>query len=459
MRDDVSFETRLAEAFGRYAELAPTMDDAAIAREAVTDGGSPHGRGWLGSLGGWLDRITVGRPGTRLAYLLVVLALLLAAIVAAVAMGAFRNESWRLLSRNGAIAYTVQANDHGPPATHVMDPDGTGDHAIDSARCPTYSTDGSVLAYLSYEGSANLVVLGANGTSSKVVLVDEPPTSVSYALSPDGSKVAWFKPVPPGAAESLPPDNGPAASDSGLELWVAPIAGGPGNRIVPGSNVPNEFYASPLWSPDGTRIAFGSYVADTKTGERHRSAIYAVAADGSNLRRLTTRPAILDDAMSWSPDGRFLAYLGIPDSPTPSRATGSGLSTSLPRDIFLIGADGTGDRSLTNTPAFESQPAWSPDGASLAFETSAEGEAHRLTTIHMNGPTPEGPPILGPESPWFVWSPDGTKLLWLEVTSLGSETYRSMLHSIDRNFRQSPVTLQAVDGLIVCTPSWQRLEP
>ena len=77
----------------------------------------------------------------------------------------------------------------------------------------------------------------------------------------------------------------------------------------------------------------------------------------------------------------------------------------------------------------------------------------------MNGPTPVNVPVLGPESPWFVWSPDGSELLWLEVTSLGAEANRSTLHSIDRDLRQPSKTLQAVDGLIVCTPSWQRLAP
>ena len=38
MPDDVTFEARLADALGRYAELAPSMDDDAIAREAIAAG-------------------------------------------------------------------------------------------------------------------------------------------------------------------------------------------------------------------------------------------------------------------------------------------------------------------------------------------------------------------------------------------------------------------------------------
>ena len=241
---------------------------------------------------------------------------------------------------------------------------------------------------------------------------------------------------------------------------MAPVAGGPGARILPASSVSGELRDSLSWSPDGDRLAFGSYVADLATGERRRTAISVVAADGSDLRRVTTRPGLLGEGVSWSPDGRLIAYTGLPDGPSgPGSTTDDPSIPYPPRDVFVIGADGTGERNLTTTPALETGPEWSPDGDALAFETAADGEAHRLTTIRMNGPTPVGASAIGPESPWFVWSPDGTRLLWLELTPLAAETYRSTLQSIDRDFREQPTALQAVDGQIVCAPSWQRLDP
>ena len=447
MHDDVTFEARLADALGRYAELAPAMDGASVARQAILAGGSARRTRWLASLrsvgSGWLG---LGRPPARVAYLLIVVALALAVVVVLAAVAAFRNDVSRPLGRNGPIAFTVQGNDHGPAGVRAINADGSGDHPLAADRCPTYSTDGSVLASLSYEGSAYLVARGAEGTPlGRVLLVDAPPAAVSFALSADGARVAWFKPIPSGTTES--------------ELWVAPIDGGPGVRAVPASSVPGEFYESSLWSPDGSHIAFGGYVTDAVTGVTRRTAINVVAADGSNLRRLTARPGLLEDRMSWSPDGRFLAYVGVPDGPPVPAPSSADPLAGPPRAVFVIAADGTGDRQVTDTRSFESRPEWSPDGTVLAFETSADGEAHRLTTVHMNGPTPAGRPAPGPESPWFVWSPDGTGLLWLEITSLGSETYRSTLHSIDRDFRQPPTTVQSVDGLIICAPSWQRLDP
>ena len=444
MRDDVTFEARLADALRRYGDQAPPMDDAAIAIRAIEAGRSTRGARWSAALRQGLDGIAPGRPGLRAVWVVVVLALLLVAVVLTLASGALRNDSRGPFARNGAIAFTVQGNDHGPAGTHLMNADGTGDRPIDAGRCPTYSRDGRVLASLAYEASAYLVVAGADGRQlGRVLLVEAPTASVSYALSPDGLRVAWFKPV-----------------EDGAELWVAPVAGGPGTRILAPSSVSGELRDSLSWSPDGGRLAFGSYVADLATGERRRTAISVVAADGSDLRPVTTRPGLLGEGLSWSPDGRLIAYTGLPDAPSSPGSTADDPSIPYPpRDVFVIGADGTGERNLTTSPALETGPEWSPDGDALAFETAADGEAHRLTTIRMNGPTPVAPAALGPESPWFVWSPDGTRLLWPELVPLTAETYRSTLQSIDRDFRERPTALQAVDGQIVCAPSWQRLDP
>jgi Tol biopolymer transport system component len=305
-----------------------------------------------------------------------------------------------------------------------------------------------VLAFVTYDGAAALVVQSADGDPRGTVpLVDDATTSVSWALSPDGTRVAWFKPVPSGDTETT-------------ELWVAPTAGGPGVRILPPSADPNETYESPLWSPDGGHIAFDGSVTDPSTSERHRSGIYVVGVDGTGVHRLTTRWASHVEGMSWSPDGHVLAYVGAPDGvPIPTAAADDG-STAYPADdVFVIAVDGTGDRNLTVSPGFESDPAWSPDGAFLAFATTAVGSNHRLTTIRLDGPSPVGAAVPGPETDWFVWSPDATRLLWLESTQLDPETDRTTFHSIDPNFRGPSTTLQVLDGRVVCAPSWRRLEP
>ena len=209
MADDAIFETRLADALKRYGELAPAMDDEAIARAAIDAGGRRTGR--LDALHDALLGPTARSRPVRVVYLIGLLALLLAAILAAV-VGGFRNESPPLPGRNGAIVLSVSSNAH-QAATVATGPDGTGQHPIQAGRCPMHSRDGSALAWLSYDGSAaDLVVAAPDGSRPRtMLLVDPADQSVSYALSPDGTQVAWFRPVPPDPGDTPSPDE-PAAT-------------------------------------------------------------------------------------------------------------------------------------------------------------------------------------------------------------------------------------------------------
>jgi dipeptidyl aminopeptidase/acylaminoacyl peptidase len=462
MRDDLLFETRLATALGRYAELAPEMDDLEVAERAIAAGRPSGLLGRLAGLRRGLASTFAGPSGARVAYLLALLALLLAAMLVALAAGVFRTDFVRPLGGNGVIVFTAGGNNHEKAVTRLMNPDGTGDRPIDLDRCPMYSANGTTLATLSYQGSTFLSVTDASGNGShQILLVEEPGSQVGYALSPDGTQVAWVKPVDSNPRASFDPTDLPSPTRSDDELWVAPTSTGAGHRIVPPSNVKSETLDTPTWSPDGRQIAFGRYRFDEAIGTSRRLSIDAVDVDGSNLHTVTTRPGFLGDTVSWSPDGRDLAYVGVPDgAPDATLPTGSEAVGQTPRDLFVIAADGSAERRITDAPGFEIQPGWSPDGGFLAFVTLDEGQAaDRLVTIALDGGVPAGPPTIGPESMWFVWSPDGRELLWQELTPLGAEAFRSTVHAVDPEFKRPSRTVKVIDGLIVCTPSWQRLEP
>ncbi len=59
---------------------------------------------------------------------------------------------------------------------------------------------------------------------------------------------------------------------------------------------------------------------------------------------------------AWSPDGKQIV-----------------INSALPRDIYVINADGTGLAQLTFHPANEANPDWSPDGRRIAFNSNREG--------------------------------------------------------------------------------------
>jgi Tol biopolymer transport system component len=102
---------------------------------------------------------------------------------------------------------------------------------------------------------------------------------------------------------------------------------------------------APAWSPGGRRIAF---ITNVGQRGRHNMEIYVVNADGSGQRRLT-RNTWSDSDPVWSPDGRRIAFV-------------SGWQ------LWVMNADGSGRRQLTRQGAHNFNPAWSPDGKRIAFE-------------------------------------------------------------------------------------------
>jgi TolB protein len=110
----------------------------------------------------------------------------------------------------------------------------------------------------------------------------------------------------------------------------------------------------PVWSPDGERIAFVSWL----DGD---AEIYSVRRDGSDMRNLT-RSSGWDVSPSWSPDGQQVAFFSDRDRY---------------RELYLMNADGSNLRMLTddNNPEnaqAASAPVWSPDGRWLAYSVTFE---------------------------------------------------------------------------------------
>ena len=145
--------------------------------------------------------------------------------------------------------------------------------------------------------------------------------------------------------------------------------------------------ATPSWSPDGRKIAFGGAKAATLGGLR------VVNADGSGLRRLTmgNRPA-------WSPDGRRIAFTRS----EPSRSGASYL-------VYVINADGSGERKLTSA-GNGGRPVWSPDGRRIAFVTSRAGSSE-LYVMNADGSGKLKLADAGDATP--AWSPDGRQLAYV----------------------------------------------
>jgi TolB protein len=144
---------------------------------------------------------------------------------------------------------------------------------------------------------------------------------------------------------------------------------------------------APSWSPDGTKIAFSSLRAG-KTG------IWVMNADGSDQHVVTESADQFYFAPTWSPDGTRIAF----------RATA---------EIYVVNVDGTGLTNLTNNPAPDYDPAWSPTGDLIAFFSQRD---HFDEEIYVMNPNGSGQRNVT-NSPGTVdhtpeWAPDGSKILF-----------------------------------------------
>lgn len=181
--------------------------------------------------------------------------------------------------------------------------------------------------------------------------------------------------------------------DSGV--WVVGAYGGETRLLARGAH-------GPVWSPDGRRIAFVRWGRTT-------SGIYVMDLYGGQERRLTREPVgATPVTMSWSPNGRVIAFYRQYDRPGtcgPLRQAG---------DIFVMGVDGTGARRLTkHGQAHYSAAVWSPDSRQIAI-TSCHGPPRGdpdIYLLHVDGSGEKRltrrPGWDGPEG----WSRDGRTLL------------------------------------------------
>jgi TolB protein len=165
---------------------------------------------------------------------------------------------------------------------------------------------------------------------------------------------------------------------------------------------PTAIDFGPAWSPDGSRIAFTSSRGDPDPVGCYPNCnwdIYVVNADGSGLMRLTDDPAF-DQTPEWSPDGSKIVWS--------SRGAGQFY-------LWVMNSDGSGKRQLTSE--YSESPSWSPDGSKIAFTA-----AGRINVINPDGTGRAELPVAGGSSAeWdsaVDWSPEGSRIAFARTTSV-----------------------------------------
>jgi Tol biopolymer transport system component len=227
-----------------------------------------------------------------------------------------------------------------------------------------------------------------------------------YSMSPDGGNQTRLTNDPAN-------DTVPTWSPNGTKLAFTSNRNGNVQQIfvmsADGTNPqqissPNLSAGSISWSPDGTRLAFNAVAAQSTVSD-----IFVINVDGTNLIKLTKASSQFDSnfAPAWSPDGASIAFVKR-----------SFLSSS----IFIMNPDGSSQARVTEGD----RPSWSPDGSAIVFSrilydldppifvvddifaiNLSSGLEWRLTTTPQTKPQPSN------FSP--VWSPDGTKIAFVRT--------------------------------------------
>jgi dipeptidyl aminopeptidase/acylaminoacyl peptidase len=220
--------------------------------------------------------------------------------------------------------------------------------------------------------------------------------------SPDGKRIAFL-----------------SDRDGVTGLYVIDVAGGEAMKLTDEKTAIRTYQ----WSPDGSSIAFVR--VDRRTAEEERRAeekddarvvgesprhahIYVIDVATKEVRQLTSGP-FTTWSLSWSPDGKQIAY---------DRGPGSGLDEMYQTDIYLVPAEGGEARPLVVRDGLERNPKFSPDGKSIAFvSTRGTHDWLREHFLHVADVADGSSRLIGadygrtPES--IMWSPDG-KTLWFE---------------------------------------------
>jgi TolB protein len=223
---------------------------------------------------------------------------------------------------------------------------------------PSWSPAGTVLAFdrFSDYGATHHLSLLTLGARQARILVAVPGAG-GYAdpsWSPDGRWIVFS-------------DNSDASGFSRGGIYVVSRRGTQ-LRKIPGTSNDDS---APSWSPDGRLIAF----ANAKDG------IVVVNADGSSRRQLTDSPG--DNTPVWSPKGRLVAFSRT-DKDSNENIWVMNPNGSHQRQLTDAAPTPVGGPAGGNQPGHAIEPTWSPDGREIAY-VNVPNDAGQLWVMNSDG--------------------------------------------------------------------------
>jgi imidazolonepropionase-like amidohydrolase len=175
-------------------------------------------------------------------------------------------------------------------------------------------------------------------------------------------------------------------------------------------------------SPDGSEIVFQS----ERSGDRE---LYRMAADGSDVQRLTEHPGNDADAV-YSPDGARIAHVS---------------AVGEHQEVAVMNRDGSGRRQITEGVVGSYGTDWSPDGRSIVFSADIDGD-HELFLVGADGGEVRRLTHHPGVDHMPVFWPDGHRILYTAYVGEGEEELEE-LRMLELDSTSPPITLRLLpDG-------------
>ncbi len=201
---------------------------------------------------------------------------------------------------------------------------------------PAWSPDGKKIAFeSSREGHWEIYVINADGSNiRRLTHTEGDKSSENPDWSPNGEWIAFD-----------------SNRDKKQDIYVMDPDGSNLRRLTytPGDGPGSEH---PTWSPNGKRIAFDSSWGRNLTNWENGVEIYVMDADGSNTRRLSTISGTAGSSLCpvWSPDGEKITFISTRD--------GASKNWSENMEIYAMDANGSNVRRLTFNKAWDAHGVW-----------------------------------------------------------------------------------------------------